>query len=492
MDKHLESLIDAHVHIDDFENGPLIPIAKVAYLHQLRLLVLQGGKNADGAFALDPLGQHVVEGLAAIIFFDVDVIHAKIGRIGLTDWDGRAIELGQVAPVAAPLVAHQLQTGKTQHNRRFEVVHIHAHKADRAEVADAANGFFLWPIERDAEAIPDAAPVLAFPAVGDKRRIGHIDLARVGRVCPEGDFVLKISFRFVQGVVLVDVFRIGDIGCGLPHIIGLVGAGVSFGIVEALVALQHAGAGGEAGVPVVKEIIASRVLAHQICSCLILSGDGRNVVGKLHLLFVIVQAIEAEVLPFARGDIVVEGAYNLLGDRHPPPGGIVRAAVGAGGARQAVFEEEAGIPQHIFGDIAEVDVQVALSAFVVRVGIGRAQGIQEGAQQPEFEEFDIGRLEVVGGQGPSDTSPAGLWVPQADSPVGSFYAAGITRIALRQVKVVGPPFAGVVSQVKGLHVGQLVGRYGQVGEDLCLWHQAGIGVVLITGAASNGVEAVPI
>ena len=72
--------------------------------------------------------------------------------------------------------------------------------------------------------------------------------------------VLEISFRFVEGVVKVEVFRIGVIGRRVLTLTAGVCFRVAFGVVKVTVTRNHIHIIREAGVIPETEIVAGRVL----------------------------------------------------------------------------------------------------------------------------------------------------------------------------------------------------------------------------------------
>ena len=159
------------------------------------------------------------------------------------------------------------------------------------------------------------------------------------------------------------------------------------------------------------------------------------VVGEAELVLG-AQSVQTHVLLLACPRLVGESGYCRGGLRHAPPHRGVRATYIFVGDRQPVLKRFLAVAQDVLGDIAEVDVHLAL----VAVGVG-----QRGVHQPELDILDVRFLEVGVVQFAHHTAPALL-------RVGQFAVSAY----LTRHDVVRTALLGVVTQVQHAQLRVLV------------------------------------
>ena len=223
MDEHFEAFVHPHIEVYAFEDGFFLTFAQPPDGHGEGLFVLLGIEDAEGEFAADAFWEHVVEGAAVAVLFDIDGVHVELG-LGVA---GDGVIVREVLGEAAPLVAHKFQAGKAEGGLFLEAVHVHADEAYGAEVADTSYRHFVGAVEGHAEAVPNPS-VGCFESVGDEGGAVDINFARVIGIGAQGDFVLEIVFCFVEGIIAIEVLCVGYVGGRIEFVGTGVGAGVAF------------------------------------------------------------------------------------------------------------------------------------------------------------------------------------------------------------------------------------------------------------------------
>ena len=192
----------------------------------------------------------------------------------------------------------------------------------------------------------------------------------------------------------------------------LLGCGrIALGEVVAQVTLEDGGIGRQLGVVVVIDVVVEGGVVLKF----LVVGDARSlqfleVVGVKSALLLIAEAVEADVLEDPFFGLGIKGIGDARNGGDAPPGCFDDLVCGLRivGRRQAVFEEQAGVFEDVFGDVAEVEVNFALVVFGVLHRTAAAVGIEEGAEHPKLDVLHIGSLKVVGGQIGHDAGPAGF------------------------------------------------------------------------------------
>ena len=490
--KHFQPFIDPKIEVNILKHGLIFSVAKVLHPSRQRLFVLQGIEHPQSLFALYAFRQNVIKGATTAVFLDVHGIHVKYRRhltLVKPDSDAR-----QILGVSSPLVAHQFETSKSKRDRSLELCHIHPHKPDGTEIADTPYALLIGSIERNPETVPDPLPVFAFLHIRDEGRVFHIYGSGINRIEANGNFVFKIRLGFVEGVVAVEVFRIGDVRTCLSDRIALIGAGVTLRVVEKAIAFPHSCFCGEGLVVEVFKVVVGGVLRNFGGSRYVKGGDFVNVRLKFQAFPFIVETIQTHILIVTGILPVVKSTGDLLGNRNHRPGSRVHPSFGIGGAGQTIFKKFARISQDILRNVAQVDVDLALFAGSVFCRRHRIRFVQERRQHPEFQKFNISRLEIIGIQSSHHPSPAGTRIFEGQSRISyEFHSARIAGIPIGQLKVVRTAGRRIIKQIQGLYVGQLVGGKLYIGENLLLRHQTGIRVLFVGRTiARTRIQAVPI
>ena len=132
---------------------------------------------------------------------------------------------------------------------------------------------------------------------------------------------------------------------------------------------------------------------------------GVEVVGvdAIVTLVFVSQTIETNILLLTCTAFVGERIDHGLLAGHTSPSGL---GIGGGGADgHTAFVEFLAVLQHVFADVAKVDVEVTSVVFAVR-------SVDERVEHPELDVLDVAGLEVAGVHLSHHTSPAFLWVVQ--------------------------------------------------------------------------------
>ena len=244
VDKHLEVFVLSQVEVGSFVDGATVAIGEVLHGHLQRLLVDAGGLHrSDHHFLLDARRDDVGHRLASAVFVDADGRNVESGRVADVVRLVFARSLNALR-IGTPFTFDEVEGGKTQHDGALEFGDEHTHEADARHVIDVANDF-VGLLHWDAELVPSGLRCLS---VGQRdivgtENVGHVVASHDHLGGVEVDDVLVITLRLTQGVVIVDVFHIGQSGVagGVNLSLLLVGRGVAVGAVVFLVALKDAG-----------------------------------------------------------------------------------------------------------------------------------------------------------------------------------------------------------------------------------------------------------
>ena len=141
------------------------------------------------------------------------------------------------------------------------------------------------------------------------------------------------------------------------------------------------------------------------------------------------QTIVAHVLSAARVTRGVEGISHRVLRRHQAPGGFGHLRAVAIG-RESTFVEFTAVFEHVFGDFAQIEVQLA--------GIVRHLSVdfREGVHHPKLHVLHIGGIEVRRFDATHHTAPA---------------LCGVTQFAIaveRGIEVIRTAFVGIEGQVE--------------------------------------------
>ena len=159
------------------------------------------------------------------------------------------------------------------------------------------------------------------------------------------------------------------------------------------------------------------------------------------------------MLPTRTGGVVKSVDCALLAQCFAPDVCIDLAQIAIDG--QTVLEEFLAVLEDVFGNVAEVQVEVATcSCFAV---------IDEGVHHPELDVFDVGVLEICHLQLAHHAAPTLFGVGQC--------AVGVHAVG---IEVVGAAFVGVEGEVEGVEgVGLVVGEVF-VGVDFGVFYGADV------------------
>ncbi len=193
---------------------------------------------------------------------------------------------------------------------------IHSHKPDRPEISDISKNF-IGVADRNFELIPfHRANLIVFQLHIALFDIGNIVAAHLHVLFPDFHPVLIIALVFVQRIVIVDVFHIGNRGSGnrISFRRHFGGRGIAIRAVKVFVALQNSNL-----VPVkfrtsvIPEIVRRRVVAvffkniviHQFLKPVQIVLEEKTLIG-------IVQTIQTNILKFPGLGIVIKGIHQRL------------------------------------------------------------------------------------------------------------------------------------------------------------------------------------
>ena len=244
MDKHFKVFVLSQVEVGCLVDGASVAVDEVLDGHLQRLLIDTGGLHSSNhQFLLDARRDDVRHGFAAAVLVDADCRNIEGGRVAVVVGLVFARSLDALG-VGAPFAFHEIQGGETQHNGFAESGDEHTHEANGRVVVDVADDF-VGQTDGDAELIPSHATDLSVGQrdVGRLKDVGDMVVAHHHLGGVEVDDILVVALTLVQGVVVVDVFGVGQGrvagGVGLVALL-LVGGRVSFWAVVLLVAVQYA------------------------------------------------------------------------------------------------------------------------------------------------------------------------------------------------------------------------------------------------------------
>ena len=434
VDEHLDALVLAQVERGVAIDGLRLAVAQVVHGQGQCLLVALHELRLRGVgVASDARRQHVVHGSLVVVFLDVHCAHHHFSGLG---------GVVEVLLIDAPFAAHQVERAEAHDDWVLEIREEHTHEANRREVANAAH-----PVrrlgERDAELIPSHSAVLSVAQrLGVFALIHDVVAAHDEVFGTDGNLVLIVFLVFVERVVLVDVL---DVGRGFVRGVVALGARVVVGrvalrIVDVFVATNHVGT----NLVVVRAAEIVVVVVGRVVHDAVEHG-GRHLALNLpqeilirieRALLFIVQAVQTHVLQgaaAARGGKGI-GDRRLRGNLAP-----LRERIGVGAIHgHSALVEFLAVVEHVFAHLAEVDVEVA----AIFVGVRLLVGVEEGVEQPEFDVFDVGGLEIGGFELAHHTAPVLRGVVEAS--------------VLREVgvEVVGSALVGIVRDVQNRQRGR--------------------------------------
>ena len=150
MGEELEMLVFAHVVLDVLVDGACVVGAQLLDGEGKGLLVaFHHGAAARVADAADAWRYYVVDGLAVVVFLDVDGGDGEVAHAAAC-----AAACVERAVVAAPVSVDEVEGAESQYYGVSEVGHVHTHEPDAREVGDAAYGLAAGVVEGYAYEVP--------------------------------------------------------------------------------------------------------------------------------------------------------------------------------------------------------------------------------------------------------------------------------------------------------------------------------------------------
>ena len=364
MHEHLQALVLPQVVVEVLIDGLRLALTEVVNGEAERLLVvLDELWLVRVGSTTDTRRQRVGHGLAVGVLLNVDGTHLHRSRLGT----GSRL---QALPILPPLAAHQVEAAEAEHDGVLETGHEHTHEADAGEVADATHTLFVLR-QGDAELIPayggrvtiaQLHPTVA--AVGDVGVGGSTVIIGLQFVVADADMILEVALVLIEREVLVDILHVGSrLIRGVIRLRPVLRVGrVSLGVVDALVAVQDAGAGlVEVGAAVVVVVIASRVITPSL-NQRVVRDDGTYLVepflvGSVGSLLVVVKTVESHVLQGTAAAGRGKGVRlrGLFGNLSPLGIAVVRGTVDG----HTTLVELLTVAQDILAHLAQIDEEVA-------------------------------------------------------------------------------------------------------------------------------------
>ena len=240
---HDHTTVAAQIEVERLDDTAAVAVFQRTNLHAQCLLILLEGRyiasTTDGLLALYSRRQYVGVWLTTGVFLNTYCRHIEHGFIGVIIRQVfTRFQQGELVP--SPLVPHQLEAGKTQHNRLFKASHKHPYESDGTEILNGTNARIKL-IERHLELVPaHAIGNAVLELMGCHHYICNVWVGGSHVGC-NGNAVLEIRFGFTQGIISVQIFRLRQVSCRSWVVFRrrLCGRGVALRVIEPLVALKH-------------------------------------------------------------------------------------------------------------------------------------------------------------------------------------------------------------------------------------------------------------
>ena len=207
MRPHLQTFVDAHVHLRILVDATGITRLESLYRERERLLVKLG--RLCGSRILDTVHtrrQYVIDRSAAGILLDV-----YDGHIEFT-FRRRVVACIQIELIVAPFPPHKFKSGKSKVCHFLESRHEHTRESYSGKVGYSPH-HLVRGAQRNLELIPHGSLTSFGSGHFGNLLVGYVVFTYLKILRTYRHLVLEVTLVLVESVVLIDILHIGNGAC---------------------------------------------------------------------------------------------------------------------------------------------------------------------------------------------------------------------------------------------------------------------------------------